>query len=448
MSLALTAVIVGVAALLLLVLRLRVHAFPALLLVSIAVGIGAGLSPAAAIQSVSDGVGGTLGFVAVVVGLGAMLGGILQASGGVEAVARVMVAGFGGKRLGTALGIVGLIVAIPVFLDVALVILAPVLYGLARRTGRGVIVFGLPLLAGMAAAHAFVPPTPGPIAVAELLKADLGKVILFGLVAGFPAMLIGGPIFVHFGARLGLINSNAPLPVLAHEMEAPAGEHFTISAAPVFLVIVLPLLLILMGTSAGLILSEGLIQDILVGLGHPFSALLISCAVGYVAFSRTGNVPPAVLREAMANALAPAGVIILITGAGGAFKQVLIDTGAGQELAQIVMGWGLAPLFAAFTLAALVRVAQGSATVAMITAAGLMAPITQAAELGGQQLALMTIAIASGAIVFSHVNDSGFWLVSRYLGLTEGETIRSWTIASTLVGLTGFAAICVISLFV
>lgn len=443
----LVAVVAGVAVLLVLVLRFRVHAFPALLVVSIAVGLAAGLSPNEAIASVIAGMGGVLGFIAVVVGLGAMLGGLLQASGGVEAIAHTMIARFGEGRIKMALGIVGLIVAIPVFLDVALVILAPVIYGLARRTGRAAIMFGLPLLAGMAAAHSFIPPTPGPIAVAELLGADLGWVILFGLLAGAPAMIVAGPLFVRVGARLKLFETELS-PRFFESVEAQAAGEHRIAAAPALAVVALPLVLILLGTTADMLFTAGPLRDALAALGHPLSALLITCAVGYSVFRYAGGVPALVLNNAMARALAPAGVIILVTGAGGAFKQVLTDTGAGQALAAAIADWGLTTYMAAFVLAALVRVAQGSATVAMITAGGLMAPVTQAAQLGAPELALTTIAVAAGATVISHVNDSGFWLVSRYFGLTEAQTLKSWTIASTLVGVVGFAAVCVMGLFV
>ncbi|PHR91847.1 MAG: gluconate transporter [Robiginitomaculum sp.] len=439
---------VSVALLLALILRAKMHAFPALILVSIFAAIAAGMTPDAALRTVTNGMGGSLGFIAVVVGLGAMFGVFLQSGGGVEAISTWLLDKMGIKAGRWAMGIVGLVVAIPVFFDVALIILAPIIFGLAKRAKTAPMAFGLPLLAGLATAHAFIPPTPGPIAVAELLGADLGWVILFGVIAGAPAMLIAGPLYTRFAEKRGWLEGSSEGMAEALGMTHLDKDVNPHAARTAISVILIPLVLILAGTIAKSTLAEGQVLTFISFVGHPFVALLIACGVAHLAFRPKDKAQKSVYREALSKALEPAGAVILITGAGGAFKQVLVDTGAGKALAEAAMSAGLAPIVAGFVLAVLVRVAQGSATVAMITAAGLTAPIVSASGLSPAQTGLVVIAIAAGASVVSHVNDSGFWLVSRYFGLTEAQTLRTWTVSVTLVGVVGFTVVCVLSLFI
>jgi|TARA_R110002020_G_scaffold226974_2_gene437557 Gnt-I system low-affinity gluconate transporter len=445
---ALLVVTASIAALLGLILRARMPAFLALLLVSAGFGIVYGMQPAAIIQSIQSGMGGTLGFVAVVVGLGAMLGGLLEVSGGVRALSSGMLKVFGDKRAPLALGFVGFIVAMPVFLDVALIILAPMIYGLTRRTGRPIVAFAIPLLAGLAVSHAFIPPTPGPIAVADILGADLGLVIAFGTITGLPAMLVAGPLFARWLERQPAFQVGVPE---GHEEESVGDSVGFLTALGIVLV---PLLLILAGTlvdalgKAGVMELPVLLMHFVMFAGHPFIALMIACLLAWFIFGKLRGVPSKALTGAMVKALEPAGVVVLITGAGGAFKQILVDSEAGAVLAETLTATGMSPLLFGFAVAAIIRVAQGSATVAMLTAAGIAAPVAELAGLSAGGTALMVMAVASGATVLSHVNDSGFWLVSRYLGLSESQTLRSWTVTSTLVGLVGLASTLILSIFV
>jgi gluconate transporter len=430
------ATIFSVVALLVLIIRFRMHAFPALLLVSLLGALAGGMSGQAAIATVTQGMGGTLGFIAIVVGLGAMFGVFLEAGGGVQALSKAFLDRAGLKAGRWTIGIVGLIVAIPVFFDVALIILAPLIFSLAKRAKVAPLVFGLPLLAGLATAHAFVPPTPGPIAVAELLGADLGWVILFGLIAGVPAMLIAGPIFTGFAERRGWLEPEGT--ALPMTFDVPDTPEHPRSARTALAIITIPLVLILLATLTKTVLEPGPLREVLGFIGHPFVALLIACGAAYLAFKPRTEAERSVFSRALSKALEPTGAVILITGAGGAFKQVLVDTGAGAQLADAATALGLAPLVAGFVLALLVRVAQGSATVAMITAAGLTAPLVASAGLSAPQVGLVVIAIASGASACSHVNDSGFWLVNRYFGLSETQTLKTWTVSASLVGAVGF----------
>jgi Gnt-I system low-affinity gluconate transporter len=435
----------AVVLLLWLVLHLRMSAFLALMVTSLLAAVAAGMPPMAAIDTVKNGMGGTLGFIAVIVGLGSIFGALLQASGGIEALADAFSRRARPSLIPWLMGLLGLIVAVPVFFDVALIILAPVVFGLASRLGRAPVLLAIPLLAGLATAHAFVPPTPGPMAVADLLGADIGWVALFGAIAGLPAMLVAGPLWARMIRRL-------PLPA-APDMpgtpsDAPQATSRSNPAGRAFAVIALPLVLILMATLAPLAGFSGGTSGILVFIGHPFAALLLSCGAAYLLFRPTTPDERQRLRTAVERALEPAGAVILVTGAGGAFKQVLVDTGAGKVLADAALGLGLVPVVAGFLLALLVRVAQGSATVAMITAAGLTAPIVDAAGLNPPQTALAVVAIAAGAPAPSHVNDSGFWLVSRYFSLDTATTLKTWTICATLIGFVGFAVTLLLSAFI
>jgi Gnt-I system low-affinity gluconate transporter len=434
----------GISALLFLVIKVRLHAFVTLLLVSLLVGVAAGMPLDGVIKSIERGMGGTLGFVAVVVGLGAMFGQMLEVSGGAERLARTMVQRFGDDKVQWALGLTGFIVSIPVFLDVAIVILVPILYRLARDSGRPLLYYGIPLAAGGAVTHAFIPPTPGPIAVADLLGADLGWVILFGTICGIPAMILAGPVWGTYISRR--ITKGVPEYAMLGEIDE---SRELPSFGQVLAIILTPLLLILLSTTSAILLDEGnVVRSFLVFIGHPYAALLIATLLAMFVLGSRRGFGREEIQDIVNKSLEPAGIIILVTGAGGVFKQVLIDSGVGQVLGDMMSASGLPYLVLAFAVSALIRVAQGSATVAMVTAAGLVGPILQQNNVEGPQLALATIAIAAGGTILSHVNDSGFWLINRFFGLTEKETLQSWTVAVTIVSLVGFVMVLLLGAFI
>lgn len=433
----------GIALLLFLVIALRVPAFLALLVTSLSVGLLSGLETTQVIDSIKNGMGGTLGFVAIVVGLGAIIGQILESSGGIERIADSLIRTFGPEKTQWSLGVTGFIVAIPVFFDVAFIILAPLLYGLANRSGRSLLYYAIPLLAGLAITHSFIPPTPGPIAVAELINADLGWVILFGALTGIPAMIIAGPWFGQFIANKIFI----AVPE-AHRNNPITANVSSPSFAWVSSIILLPLLLIMLATTAPFVLAEN--SPLLTAirfLGHPFVALSIATILALLIAHSKCDLDKESLLNIANKGLEPAGIVILITGAGGAFKQVLIDSGVGQMLASVFIEAQFSVFILGFLIAAITRIAQGSATVAMITGAGLMAPILQLQPISAPSLGLLVIAISSGATILSHVNDSGFWLVSRYLGMSETNTLKTWTVMTTLISLIGLVSCLLISLF-
>ncbi|RIW39073.1 gluconate transporter [Bacillus salacetis] len=434
----------GIFLLLFLVIKTKLHAFVALLLVSLIVGIAAGMPLDEVVASIQSGMGGTLGFVAVVVGLGAMFGRMLEVSGGAERLAQTMIKKFGQDKAQWGLGITGFLVAIPVFFDVGFIILVPIVYGLAKKTGKSLLYYGIPLLAGLAVTHSFIPPTPGPIAVADLLGADLGWVILFGFLAGIPSMIIAGPVFAKYISKK--IHVVVPEYMNVEEKEYDKDlPSFALVASLIFI----PLVLILLNTVSGVLLDEGnTIRSILTFLGHPFVALTIATLMTFTFLGTKRGYSRQDVADIATKSLEPAGIIILVTGAGGVFKQVLIDSGVGQVLGDMMAGSPLPPLVLAFLIATVVRVAQGSATVSMVTAAGLMSPLIATLGLEGPILGLMVIAIAAGATVFSHVNDSGFWLVNRYFGLDVKDTLKTWTVMETLIGFVGFGVAVILSFFV
>lgn len=430
--------------LLFLVMRTKLHAFVALLLVSLLLGIAAGMPLGEVIQSIQNGMGGTLGFVAVVVGLGAMFGKMLEVSGGAERLAATMIGKFGEDKAQWALGVTGFIVAIPVFFDVGFIILVPIVYSLAKKTGKSLLHYGIPLLAGLAVTHSFIPPTPGPIAVAELVGAELGWVILFGVIAGIPSMILAGPLFGRFiGKRIQLsIPDYMDIKEQEYDKELP-------SFGMIISLILIPLVLILFNTLSAVVLEEGnQVREILTFLGHPFVALTIATMLTFYFLGTRRGYSRQEVQDIATKALEPAGIIILVTGAGGVFKQVLIDSGVGDVLGEMMGDSALPPIVLAFLIASAVRVAQGSATVAMVTAAGLIAPLLEIVGMTGPALGLIVISIAAGATVLSHVNDSGFWLVNRYFGMSVKDTLKSWTVMETIIGLTGFVVVLVLSFFI
>ncbi|MFH4967964.1 gluconate:H+ symporter [Gaetbulibacter sp. M240] len=439
-----SAVIIGIAVLLILVLKFKIQAFIALLIASISVGIIAGMAPSTIIKTMQEGMGNTLGFVALVVGLGAIFGAILEHSGGAEALAHYLLHKFGDKRASWALMLTGFLVAIPVFFDVAFILLVPLIYSIQRQTKKSLLLYAIPLLAGLAITHAFIPPTPGPVAVADILKADLGWVILFGFIVGVPTAMISGPLFGKYIAKK--IHINAP--------ELQAEKKSTNSYPAVWLVVSIigiPIVLIIGNTLLNspllnhLNISES-VKSWLKMIGHPFTALIIANLMAWYVLGIRRKTSKAVLLKISTASMGPAGVIILLTGAGGVFKQMLINTKTGEMLANYFADKGVSILLFAFLAAVLVRILQGSSTVAMITSAGLTAPLLMP-ETGPLYTAILVIAIASGASIMSHVNDSGFWLVSKYLGLTEKQTFKSWTIMTTILSLVGFSVVLMISVF-
>jgi len=430
------AVLIGVVILLFLILKLRLPAFISLLISSILVGLLSGLDGNTIIDTIQTGMASTLGFVATVVGLGALFGGILELSGGAKVIAQSLLKRFGENNSGFSLGLTGFLVAIPVFFDVAFIILVPVIYAIQNKTGKSLLHYAIPLLSGLAITHSFIPPTPGPIAVADIIGADLGWVMLVGFLAGVPTLIVSGVLFGKFiGNKIHIT-----APELTDQVDT--NNRALPSFSTVIAIIALPIILIMFATlsKSGIISIQSEKANDIIGLiGHPFIALILANLLAWFLLGKRQGYSSKELLDISSKSFKPAGIIILLTGAGGVFKQTLVATKAGEMMANGLSEMGMPVIIFAFLAAALVRVLQGSATVAMITAAGLVSPLIVNASYSPIELAALVIAIASGASIFSHVNDSGFWLVKEYLGLTEKQTFNSWTMMTTLLALVGFS---------
>ncbi len=433
-----------------LVIKLKIHAFISLMITSVLVGIFTGMPLMDVIRSVQEGMGSILGFIAIVVGIGSIFGEILQASGGAEALSASMLNRFGEKRSSWALMTTGFIIAIPVFLDVGFIILVPMVYALSRKSGKSMLFYAIPLLAGLAVTHAFVPPTPGPIAVSEIIGAQLGWVIMFGFIVGFPVAMIAGPVFGNYISK----RIHLDPPDISEDEKILGNEKRDMpSASWVIFLIALPLFLILLSTVTDMAIKEGWVVEAKVTeifrfIGHPFIALLIATLAAMYFLGYKRNYTGRQLMQIANKALGPAGLIILVTGAGGVFKQILVDSGVGAALAEMVSNKNIPPIVLAYILALIIRITQGSATVAMITAAGMVAPVIEVLGTDEMGKALVVLVIAAGATTFSHVNDSGFWLVGKYLNMTEKQTLQSWSIMETIISVAGFVLIFLLSLFV
>ncbi|MBS9479042.1 GntP family permease [Ancylobacter radicis] len=439
----LLAIVVGAIALLLvLIIQFRVHAFVALILVSLLTAIVAGIPPQALLTTMTSSFGSTLGGVALLVGLGAMLGRLLEVSGGAQVLADDLVDRFGEKRAPMALGIASLIFGFPIFFDAGLVVMLPVVFTVARRLGGGLLLYGIPVATAFSVMHVFVPPHPGPVAASELLGADVGLLVLVGLAVAIPTWVVAGWLFGQWiGARIVL-----PVPdILSGGTRSDEPPVNPPGSGTVIGLLLLPLGLIFINTGLDFARAQGWVNgdagwfQLARTFGATPVALLISVLVAaYVLGPRRGR-DAATVERTLDSALGPVCSIILVTGAGGMFGGVLRASGIGDALADGMAYIGLPIFVAGFLIATALRVAQGSATVALITSAGLVQPAVQAAGYQGADLAAIVVALAAGSVMLSHVNDSGFWLVGRFFNMDIKTTFKTWTVMQTLVGLMGFA---------
>ncbi len=436
------AAVAGLILLLVLIIRFRWQAMIAILVGAITIGLAAGMPFEQIVASVNDGMGNTLKGIALLVGLGSMFGAILEISGGAQTLAVTMVNRFGDRKAAWALGITGLVIAMPVFFDAGLIILIPLAFSLAKRTSRSSLYYAIPLLAGLAVGHAFIPPTPGPVLVATMLGVDLGWVIIVGLVCGFFAMIVAGPMW---GAYCG---KKYFIPVPEHVASQPDIDTKKLpSFATVVFIILIPLVLIILKSVAGVVDAMEPMREVINFLGEPFVALTIATLVAMALLGYRNGYSSKELERVMTKSLEPVGLILLVTACGGVLRYILQYSGLGEIIGGAVASASLPMVVVAFVVAALVRISVGSATVAMTMAAGIIAAMPEIAALSPLHLACITASIAGGATVCSHFNDSGFWLVKTLVGMDEKTTLRTWTVMETLVGLTGFIVALIISIF-
>ncbi|MGW2211190.1 GntP family permease [Streptomyces sp. NPDC001781] len=456
----------GIALLLFLIIKVRLQPFVALLAVSITVGLLAGLpvtelfgtvQRSDAVSTIESGMGGILGHVAVIIGLGTMLGAILEVSGGAEVLASRLLRLFGEKRAPLAMGLTGLVFGIPVFFDVGIFVLAPLVYAAAKRGGKSILLYCLPLLAGLSMTHAFLPPHPGPVAAAGLLHVQLGWVVLMGVVCGVPAVLaawafsawIGRRIFVPVPQDMAEAAEEARQAVLAEQRASgvePAEKPVPLGT--VLAIIGTPLILILAATFSSVALDPSTARSVVEFFGHPFVALTIALVLAYYLLGIRRGWSRKSLENVSTASLKPVGNILLVVGAGGVFGAVLKASGVAQALSDTFHGVGLPVIVLAYLISLVLRVAQGSATVAIVTTAGIVAPLLTEGHHSQAFTALVIMAVSAGSIFASHVNDGGFWMVAKYFGITERDTLKTWTVLESVLSVAGFAVAAVVSPFV
>jgi gluconate transporter len=420
----------AIALLLALILAVRLHAFLALMIVSALLGLGAGMDPGQVLKSMQAGFGEALGFIAVVVALGAMIGRYLEQSGGGRVLAEWLLDRFGRERASWAVLTAAFLVGLPIFFEVGFIILVPVVWSLARESKRSLLFYGMPLTAALTFTHALVPPHPAPAAAASLLGADLGLTILYGVVLSLPMAILGGIGYGHWIAK----RIHVPVPKMAGDATAAEDGAAPPAVGMVILVLLLPVLFIFAATAAGMLELPG--HGPLGFAGHPFTALLLTTLVAMYWFGARRGLSRDQLGRLATDSLAPMGTLLAIIGGGGAFKQVIVDSGVGPYAGHLLAASAISPLLVAYLIAAALRIAQGSATVAIITAAGIVAPLVK--EIPGYTPEMITMALSCGGTILSHVNDAGFWVVSEYLGMTVPQTLRSWTVMKIIGSVFGF----------
>ncbi|UWF24496.1 GntP family permease [Corynebacterium diphtheriae] len=435
----------AIALILVLVIVFKLHAFLTLIIVSAAIGLAAGIPLEGIVPTMTKGFGSTLASVALLVGLGAMLGRLVETSGGAKSLAETLVARFGEQRAPFALGVASLLMGFPIFFDAGLIVMLPVIFAVARRLNGPVLAYGIPAAGAFSVMHIYLPPHPGPISAAEFYSADIGLVMLLGLIIAIPTWLISG---LWLGKTLG---RRYPLPVPDILAGGPQATDVKNPATPGLIVslLLLPMLLIFGNTSMGLATSAGWVDKssslvrALQFVGSTPIALLISTLVALYFLGIRRGQPKADLEKLLDGALGPICSVVLITGAGGMFGGVLRTSGIGDALADSMSDLGVPVVLGCWLVAAILRLAQGSATVALTTAAALMAPAVAAGGYSEFQIALMVLASAAGSVFAGHVNDSGFWLVGRLMGMDVATTLRTWTLNQALVGAVGFVFVLV-----
>ncbi len=428
----------AIALILFLVMRLKLHAFVALIVASIFTALAAGIPVDGVMPTLMQGFSSTLGNIALLVGLGAMIGRLVEASGGAQSLADALVKRFGEDKAPFALGLASLIMGFPIFFDAGLIVMLPVIFAVARRLDGPILAYGIPAAGAFSVMHVFVPPHPGPVAASDFYGADMGLVLLFGLLVALPTWYISG---YHWGKYVGGKYPNRVADTLLGDQQQLT--HTAAKPGTVIAVMLIPMVLIFGNTGVNALATSGRIDGdatwarILTFLGQTPIALLVTVLVAMVAVGFNLGVSRDEVHARMESALGPVCSVILITGAGGMFGGVLRTSGIGDALADSMSDLGIPVLLAAWLIAAALRVAQGSATVALTTAAALMVPAVEAGAYSGVQLALIVLATAAGSVIASHVNDSGFWLVGRLMGLDVATTLKTWTVNQTLIAVIG-----------
>ncbi|MGV9677020.1 GntP family permease [Nocardia sp. NPDC003482] len=438
----------AIAVLLVAIIRVKLEPFIALLLTGLALALAAGLPVekivGTALKSgdslLETGFGSILGHIAVIIGLGTVLGAILERSGGADVLTERLLTLFGPKGAPVAMGLVGLIFGIPVFFDIGIFVLAPLIYVAAKRGGRSLVLYALPMVAGLSMTHAFLPPHPGPVALGGLLGVSLGWLILMGLVCGLPGFVAAGIVWGSFIGKRVHVEVPEEFLVRPEPVEDVAAERKPPSAALIGVIIAIPLVLILGATFGTQLLHKGSRPlQVLTFLGTPAVALLIAVLVAFYVLGVRRGSSVAELSALTADSLRPVGMLLLVVGAGAFFGKVISATGIGDALAHTMSEAGLPVIVLAYLISCGLRIAQGSATVAIVTTGGIVAPLLPGHDYSQVSLALIAMAIAAGSIILSHVNDGGFWIISKFFNMSVKQTLMTWSVLETVLSVVSFA---------
>ncbi|AEV83940.1 gluconate transporter [Actinoplanes sp. SE50] len=445
------AAVLGIAAVVLLIAGAKWHPFLALIVGTGVLGLVAGADPAKIVTSFTTGLGSTVGSVGVLIALGSMIGALLTESGGADGIVHRLVTGVSGTVLPWAMAGVAALVGLPLFFEIGVVLLVPIVLLVARRTDVGLLRIGIPALAGLSVLHGLVPPHPGPLVAIDSLHADLGLTLIFGLICAIPTVIVAGPLFGN------LIAARVPVDVPRRpdvDLDADGAAEREPEAVrrnpgfwPAVLTVLLPVVLMLARAVAELTLpDDNSVRKVLDVLGTPIVALLFGVLLAMWSLGHRAGFDRRETSGIVGGALPPIAGILLIVAAGGGFKQVLVDSGVGRVIADAAKDASINALLLGFLVAVGIRVATGSATVATITAAGIVTPL--AATLDRPTLSLLVLAIGCGSLFFSHVNDAGFWLVKEYFGMTVGQTVKTWSVMETIISVVGFGCVMLLSLVV
>ncbi|MDN3352109.1 gluconate:H+ symporter [Actinomadura sp. DC4] len=438
------AAIAGVAVIVVLITQAKMHPFLALMLGTGVLGGVAGMSLSKIIDSFSGGLGDTVASVGVLIALGSMLGKLLADSGGADQIVDTILAKSGVRMLPWAMTLIAVLIGLPMFFEIGLVLLVPVVLLVAKRSGQPLMLVGIPALAGLSVLHGLVPPHPGPLVAVSTVKADLGVTLALGLLVAVPTVIIAGPLFGRVAARW--VHAEPPAELVEDD---PEEEETTPQRRPGFALtvatVLLPVVLMLGKAVADVWLDKGdTVRTVLDAIGTPLFALLVAVVVAMFTLGLSAGFGRERIASIVAESLPPIAGILLIVGAGGGFKQTLIDSGVSKTITQAADGANISALLLAWLVAVGIRLATGSATVATISAAGIVAPL--ATGMSTSHTALLVLAIGSGSLFFSHVNDAGFWLVKEYYGMSVGETIKTWSLMETIISVVSIVLIMLLNL--
>ena len=430
-------VAIGVVLLLLLMIKFKLNGFISLILVALFVGVAEGMTPIKTVTSIQNGVGSTLGSLALILGFGAMFGKLIADSGAAQRISRSLINKFGIKRIQWAVVITGFIVGIAMFYEVGFVLLIPLVFTIAEFTELPLLYVGIPMAAALSVTHGFLPPHPGPVAIATIYGASISMTLIYGIIIAIPTVIIAGPLFSKCVKKFDhKANNNLFKAEIFSEEEMPS---FSIS---VLTAIIPPILMAFAAICEMTLAKTSQIRHFAEFVGSPLMAMFISVIVAIFTLGIMRGKKIEDVMKTVAEAASGIAMILLIVGGGGALKQVLIDSGVGKYIAVIMAGTNISPLILAWIIAAILRLSLGSATVAAMTTAGIVLPMISATSVNP---ALMVLATGAGSLIFSHVNDPGFWMFKEYFGLSIGETIKSWSVMETIISVMGLIGVLIIN---